>query len=199
MARRGLDHTAVVDGAVLLVNEQGAESLSLAELAARFRVRTPSLYNHIDGLDALRRDLTLRALHALSDALARSATGLSRGDALRGLARAYRAFALANPGLYPFLVRTTEDGDDEVRQVANDLMTILLAVLRGYGLPEAETIHAARAVRSALHGFVTLELGNGFGLPEDVEISFEKLLTMLDRGLQGMSPIRGVTQERLAN
>jgi Tetracyclin repressor-like, C-terminal domain len=32
-------------------------------------------------------------------------------------------------------------------------------------------VHATRAVRSALHGFVTLEAEGGFGLSQDVEVS----------------------------
>lgn len=183
MVRRGLDHATVVSGAVALVNAQGAEALSLAELAARFRVRTPSLYNHIDGLEGLRRDLTLEALVGLRSALAIAATGVTRKRALQDLGAAYRAYALANPGLYAFLVRTTEGSDDEIQQVARDLMQIMLSVLRGYDLPEDETIHAARAVRATLHGFVALEIGQGFGLPEDVARSFDALVDMLDRGL----------------
>ena len=61
---------------------------------------------------------------------------------------------------------------------------VVLAVLRGYELTGDEAIHAARSVRSALHGFVTLELDAGFGIPLDLDESFARLITTLDRGLQ---------------
>ena len=39
-----------------------------------------------------------------------------------------------------------------------------------------------RAVRAAVHGFVVLELGGGFGMPEDVDASF----TFLVEGVVGL-------------
>ena len=59
----------------------------------------------------------------------------------------------------------------------------MYAILRGYGLDEDETVHATRAVRSALHGFVTLEGAGGFGLPQDVDESYARLVDLLDSGL----------------
>jgi hypothetical protein len=40
-----------------------------------------------------------------------------------------------------------------------------------------------RTVRSALHGFVSREASGGFGLPEDVDASFQVLLDVLAAGL----------------
>jgi hypothetical protein len=56
-------------------------------------------------------------------------------------------------------------------------------VLAAYRLTRDDAIDAARAVRAALHGFVALEAAGGFGLPRDVEWSFERLLDGLDAAL----------------
>ena len=58
-ARAGLDSAAVVRAAADLADAKGIDALTLGEVAARLGVRTPSLYNHIAGLDGLRRDLAL--------------------------------------------------------------------------------------------------------------------------------------------
>ena len=47
-----------------------------------------------------------------------------------------------------------------------------------------EVIHAVRAVRAALHGFVALEALGGFGLPVDREASFDRLVAALAAGLR---------------
>jgi hypothetical protein len=60
---------------------------------------------------------------------------------------------------------------------------VLLAILRGYGLEGDDAIHAARAVRSALHGFVALEAGGGFGIPVELDESFDRMVAALARGL----------------
>jgi hypothetical protein len=61
---------------------------------------------------------------------------------------------------------------------------VMLAVLRGYGLEGDEAVHATRIVRAALHGFAALETGAGFGMPLDLDETFERLVTVLDRGLR---------------
>src|ERR1700722_14839351 len=64
--RVGLSAASVLDEAAKLADERGYDQLSLAELATRFRVQPPSLYNHIDSLESLKRGLALRALRELA-------------------------------------------------------------------------------------------------------------------------------------
>jgi hypothetical protein len=59
----------------------------------------------------------------------------------------------------------------------------ILAVLGGYGLTGDDAIDATRAYRSALHGFVLLEDAGGFGLPQDLNRSFEQLVAAFERSL----------------
>ena len=63
------------------------------------------------------------------------------------------------------------------------VVDVVLAVLRGYGLEGDDAIHAARIIRAALHGFVALEAGGGFGLPLALDDSYARLVDVLDRGL----------------
>ncbi|MGI8712393.1 MAG: TetR family transcriptional regulator, partial [Solirubrobacteraceae bacterium] len=54
MPRAGLDAEAVVTAAARLADAEGLECLTLARLAQRLGVRSPSLYAHVDGLEELR-------------------------------------------------------------------------------------------------------------------------------------------------
>ena len=63
-------------------------------------------------------------------------------------------------------------------------MGVLTAVLRGYGLEGDDAIHAVRLIRSALHGFVSLESVGGFALPLELEQTYKRLIEMVDRGLR---------------
>ena len=71
-----------------------------------------------------------------------------------------------------------------MRAAATGAVDVVLAILRGYGLEGDDAIHAARAVRSALHGFVTLETGGGFGIPVDLDESYARMVRALARGLR---------------
>lgn len=182
--KRRLNSETVVDGAVELVNEQGPDALSLAELAARFRVRPPSLYNHVNGLDGLRHALALRGLQGLAEVMRSAATGRSGFDAVRAVGGAYRAFAHAQPGVYAFTLRAAGAEEQDLQEAASAVLDVVLAALRGYRLEGDAALHAARALRSALHGFVGLELAGGFGLPLDLDESFGLLLQAQDRALR---------------
>jgi AcrR family transcriptional regulator len=184
MARYRLNHDTVVNGAVDLVNQHGSDALSLAELAARFRVRTPSLYNHIEGLDGLRRDLTLRGLNLLANGIRPAIAGVSGRDALQAAADAYRSFAAANPGLYPYTVRDSAIDDAEVRAASQEILDLLATTLRGYRLSGDEAVHAVRMVRSLLHGFAALELSGAYQAPPDMDASYGRLIETMDAGLR---------------
>ena len=73
----------------------------------------------------------------------------------------------------------------EDQAAAAEVVAVIVAVLSGYGLEGDDAIHAVRAVRSALHGFITLEREGGFQLAVDVDESYDRLVVMIDLGLSG--------------
>lgn len=69
--------------------------------------------------------------------------------------------------------------DAEHIAVSNEALQIVLAVLAGYQLSGDDAIDAARVFRATLHGFISLEQAGGFGLPVDVDRSFDRLIAGL--------------------
>jgi len=184
MPRAGLSTAAVVAAAAEIADAEGLDRLTLARVAAAAGVRTPSLYNHVESLDDVRRRVALLALRDLADALRDAAVGRAGDDALAATADAYRAYARRHPGRYAATQRAPSEGDEEMRAAAKGAVDVVLAILRGYGLEGDDAIHAARAVRSALHGFVALEAGGGFGIPVDLDESYARMVRALARGLR---------------
>jgi len=184
MPRAGLSTAAVVAAAADIADAEGLDRLTLARVAAAAGVRTPSLYNHVESLDDVRRRVALLALRDLADALRDAAVGRAGDDALTAMADAYRAYARRHPGRYAATQRAPAEGDEAMRAAATGAVDVVLAILRGYGLEGDDAIHAARAVRSALHGFVALETGGGFGIPVDLDESYARMVRALARGLR---------------
>jgi AcrR family transcriptional regulator len=185
MARkRTLDTAAVVCAAAEIADAEGLDLLTLARVAERLDVRVPSLYNHVDGLPGLRRALALAGVRATSDAVRRATVGVSGNAAVEALARAYRAFAHAHPGQYAASVRAPDPDDALLREASVELLDVVLAVLAPYGLDPVAATHAVRGFRSIVHGFVSLEAAGGFGMPLDVDESFDRLVRMLIAGLE---------------
>jgi AcrR family transcriptional regulator len=185
--RPGLTPERIVDVAAEIADRDGLGELSLAKVAGELGVRTPSLYNHVDGLDDLRARLALRALHELGAALQQAAVGRPAEEAVRAIATAYRRYALARPGCYAATVPSAEGRRDEVQAAGAAIVRTVLDALVAYDLDDEAAIHATRGLRAAVHGFAALELAGGFGLDVDVEASFAWLTELLARGIRAVA------------
>jgi AcrR family transcriptional regulator len=181
--RAGLTPGRVVDEAARLADEVGLEHITLATLAKRLGVALPSLYKHVDGLAAVRQRIAAQGADEMADVFAEAAAGRSGADALVALAEAYRGYARRHPGRYLASQRAPDPADPAHGAAAHRAVAVVTAVLRAYDLSGSDAIDATRAVRSALHGFVTLETAGGFGLPQDLDHSFAQLVAALDRAL----------------
>ena len=133
--------------AVRQVDEHGWHELSMGDLAARLKIKTPSLYNHVDGVSGLRRMLALRAAAMLDDAMVRVTVGKSGDDAVRAMAQAHRAFLKAHPGLAEATVAAPPKRDRAWNEAADRVVKTCLLVLQGYGLDQR--LGAARTARPA--------------------------------------------------
>jgi AcrR family transcriptional regulator len=184
--RRGLDSGQVVDAAVLVADREGLEAVTLARVAESLGVRAPSLYHHVAGHDALLRAIALRGVRELTASLQSAALGRAGPDALAATAHAYRDFAHAHPGRYAAAQRAAPPGDTEHEEAGMAAVQVLSAVLRAWQLDDEELLHSVRVIRSALHGFVSLEAGGGFALPLDLDLSFERLIATVAAGLPAM-------------
>ena len=60
---------------------------------------------------------------------------------------------------------------------------MIARILEGFGIDGDPAVHGARIVRSAIHGFVTLEATESFVHPQDHDESFDALVSFLIRGL----------------
>jgi AcrR family transcriptional regulator len=183
MPRAGLDREAVAKAAARVSDRYGLDHLTLAGVAAELGVRTPSLYNHTEGLGGLRRDLALLGTQELTARLTRATVGKTRCDAVVALASAARIFAHERPGLYAACLVAPNRKDKELRRASEELTSVVLDVLASFGLQGDDALHATRGLRALLHGFVTLEAAGGFGLPLDLDESYARLIRWFVDGL----------------
>src|SRR5579859_7027385 len=183
--RAGLDDRVILRAAGAIADRDGLEQLSLARLAESLDVRPPSLYNHVSGLDDVRRGLALEGARALAGRLARAAVGKPGPEGVRAIGVAYRAFAHEHPGLYAALQRAPAPDDAALIAASDDILAILRAALAPWDLDAAAQVHAMRTLRSLTHGFVSLETAGGFGMPIDLEESYNYAIELFIAGLAG--------------
>jgi AcrR family transcriptional regulator len=188
----------VVEEAERMADDVGFEGLTLAAVAERLGVRQPSLYKHIAGIAGLRRAIAVRAAAELTEVLGRAAVGRSRGDAIAAVAGAYREWGLAHPGRYQASQAAPVPGDAEYEKVGTDFVRMFSAVLSGFGLAGDDTVDAIRGIRSALHGFVSLEAGGAFAMPLDIDRSFRRLVSATVAALDHWSTEANAAAETLS-
>jgi AcrR family transcriptional regulator len=179
--RPGLDRRLVIEEAAALADESGLENVTFANLAQRLNIRPPSLYNHIAGTDELHAQLALLGVRTLQMEISRAAIGRNGVDGIIAVADAYRRFAKLRPGLYRATLAAPKPSDVELIAVSSEFLDVMRAVMFPLRLRGDEVIHAMRALRSLVHGFVSLEAVHGFGLPQEIDESFHFMLGVFVR------------------
>ncbi len=184
MPRAGLTREVVIAIAVDLIDAEPTAPLTLAAVAGRAGVAVPSLYKHIRSLDELRDGVAVVAVTGLADAVETAVHGVTGEGSLGAAARAIRAYAHAHPGLYAAgQPAPGRQASPQLEAAAARAVGDIAGVVAQAGAPAERTVDAVRIVRSAVHGFVQLEAAGGFGMPDDVDASFERMLTVLCAGL----------------
>jgi AcrR family transcriptional regulator len=176
----------VVEVALGVVDEHGPDGLTLAVVAQRCGVATPSLYKHVASLGELRLLVGVRVLEDMTERFTAAALGLGGDDAVTALMHAYRAYVADHPKRYAAL--PMDPLHDPVQQEAGrKLIGVMLATLRGYGMEGQAAIHATRRLRVLVHGFASIESAGGFGLPEDLDETYDQIVQMYLTSLRNES------------
>lgn len=180
----------ILSTAAAIADGRGLEEVTLATLASELGVRSPSLYNHVNGLPELKELLTTLGLRRLNERLERTGEGLLAEEAMLAIAEAYLDFAREHPGLYELTLKApggeqADDGENlrEQRELASSLVGTLLSRMESLGLGGEEGIHAVRGFRSLLHGFASIGQKGGFGMPVEVKASIRFVMRSYIRGL----------------
>ena len=154
-----LSREAIVTAALAFLDREGWDGLTINALATVLGTKGPSLYNHVDSLEDLRRTVRMRVIDDILQMLNTVAAGRTRDDAVVAMASAYRSYAHHHPGRYSAFTRMPLGGDDpEFTAAAHAAAAPVIAVLASYGLDGEDAFYAALEFWAALHGFVLLEM-----------------------------------------
>ena len=189
MPRAGLSSADVVAAGAELADEVGFQALTMGLLADRLGIRPPSLYKHVTDLADLRHRIATQAMSEMGEAVRDALQGRSGRDALAALLAAVQAYVMAHPGRYAATSGERFSGpDDPLLAASARVIDSISAALRGYGISEADMVHAIRTIRCTIHGFAMLQEAGGFqwsGAPGD---TFDWMIRFIDRGLRAGDP-----------
>ncbi len=173
----------VVAAAADIADRDGWDRISLAEVAGKLGIRTPSLYNHVEGLPDLRQKLASHAAAILDEWLHDAAIGYSGKQAFIEVGRSYVRFVREHPGLYEAINRAASPKPEEFAQASDRIMNLFFRLMEPFGFPEDEAVHAIRGLRSMVHGFASLESIGSFQMKQDLMESLSKSITYYIDGI----------------
>ena len=179
-----LSRDAIVNAALTFLDREGWDALTINALATQLGTKGPSLYNHVDSLDDLRRTVRMRVIDDIIGMLNTVGDGRTRDDAVVTMASAYRSYAHHHPGRYSAFTRMPLGGDDpEYTEATRAAAAPVIAVLASYGLDGEDAFYAALEFWSALHGFVLLEMT---GVMDDIDTDavFTDMVLRLAAGME---------------
>lgn len=179
MPKQRIDTEDVAEAALDVIDASGAEDLTLAKVADELGVQSSALYNHVEGLSGLRQTVAERSSESLAFTLREAAIARSGMDAVRSVGAAYRRFASEHPGQFAAAALTFGDVTREMTDATTSITLLLARIVEGLGAEGSRALDDARALHSAIRGFVLLEATEGLDPAADADHAFEHLLELV--------------------
>lgn len=184
LAKKGLDKNSVIERAATLANEKGLENVTIKELADSLEIRSPSLYNHISGLEELRKEIMLYGWKQAEKRILQAAAGTEGYDAIRAMCREFYLYASENKGIFSAMLWYNKYADEASSEATSGLFSRLYGIMEDMGISRERTEHLIRTLRGFLEGFALLVNNGAFGHPADIDESFEVSLDVLIEGIR---------------
>lgn len=158
----------VIETASKIADKQGLNNLSLKAVAEELNVRTPSLYNHIESLDDLLREVAHKGMRSMNEQMTQAAIGKSGNTALKSISVEYLNFIIEHPGVYETIQWATWHGTNETAEIFENYIKILSTIILSYSFPSESTNEILNLFTGFLHGFTTLQVRYAFSEPQKV-------------------------------
>lgn len=166
MKGKGLTMERIAETAMRLVSEKGYNKFSMRELAKELHCQAASLYNHIESIDDINREVGRLASEKMNALLEEATEGKERDEALIELAYAYRDFVKDENELYSAIMGMPAIPKDDTLEVGRDSLRVVRKVVAQYGISRANAVNFSRCFRAALHGFASYEVAGYYTAPE---------------------------------
>lgn len=176
-----LDRETLIIAAADLADETGWNELTLSKVAETVDRHVSSLYSHVDGLDALRRDIAVLAVTEVGDVVWEASVGRSGADALTAIAEAERDFARLHPGRMAALRSHVGADDPEFKEQAKRIAQPIRTVLGSFGLDAQQVAIAHRVFSATVRGLI--EPGTPLGKADD-DLAISATVTLFVTALE---------------
>lgn len=174
--KRNLTKEKIIEVTLLLADEIGLNKVNFSKIAEKLDIKYPSLYNHFTNMDDLKIAMTIYVLNQLNMKLMQGLIGKSGEEAIKVFAYNYREFAFKNKTAYGLFMNVPSSENEEIKRLVSETIGIIRQILAFYINDEIYLSHKSRALRSSLHGFISLCSLGYFQGKADLEDSFQFMI-----------------------
>ena len=116
---------AVIQAASDIADKDGLNNVSLKVVAERLNIRTPSLYNHIDSLEDLLREIAHSGMRAMNESMTQAAIGKTGDVAIKSVGIEYLNYMIKHSGVYETIQWATWHGNEETGEIFGNYLSLL--------------------------------------------------------------------------
>lgn len=186
MAKANIDKETIINKAVEIVNSVGIDKVTLKMLAENLGIKSPSLYNHIEGIDDLKKQLMIYGWKQAEQRITLAVIGVSGYDAIRAMCYAFYDYVIENPGVFNVMLWYNKFQSEEMEMATAQLLTIIFKITSSLNIPDDYCFHLIRTFRGFLEGYFLLVNNGSFGHPLPIFESFEISIEVLIAGIQSL-------------
>ena len=186
---KNITFQSVIEASAKLCNEYGLSNLSLKLIADELNIKTPSLYNHVAGIDELKRELMLYGWKSVENRIIESAVGFSGYDALKNMCQAFYEYAVENKGVFSAMLWYNKYENIATNNTTSKLFGLVHRILKSVKISKNNAEHIIRTLRSFLEGFALLVNNNAFGNPLKIDDSFNLSLEIIINGIKSLEGV----------
>lgn len=173
----------VIQAASDIADKNGLSNVSLKAVAENLNIRTPSLYNHIDNLESLLREVAHNGMKAMNKRMMQAALGKIGDTAIKNVGIEYLNYMIEHPGIYETIQWATWHGNEETRKIFDNYLSLMKALVLSCNFKSVNVDDILNLLTGVLHGYTTLQLRYAFTKPDEVRTA---LSTALDTVLLGL-------------
>lgn len=186
MSKNNISDALIVETSARISNKVGLDNLSLKRIADELNIKSPSLYNHISGLEEIKIQLMFYGWKQLEEKMIDSAVGVAGYEALKNMCYAFYDYATTNKGVFTAMLWYNKYESAEGVNATARLFTMLFKVMKSLNISDDNINHIIRTLRGFLEGFSLLVNNNAFGNPISIRESFDLSLEIIMNGIKSL-------------
>ena len=166
----------VIQTAADIADKNGLSNVSLKVVAESLNIRTPSLYNHIDSLESLLREIAHNGMKTMNERMLQAAIGKIGDDAVKSVGITYLDYMIEHPGIYETIQWATWHGTEETGKIFDNYLSLLKTLALSCNFNPTYIDEILNLLTGVLHGYTTLQLRYALSRPDEVRTALSTAL-----------------------